>query len=141
MKRAANFFDNLEDRIRERLSRHPFQYALLGAIGTVLFWRGVWMIADVTPIIKDPYVSFFLSVIILLSTGLFVSFFVGDSIILSGLKKEKKLVEKASEELEREVSIVESIKTEVDRDESALIHISSELKEIRRILENINNRS
>jgi len=36
-----------------------------------------------------------MGVIILLASGLLVSFFIGDSIIISGFKKEKKLVEKS----------------------------------------------
>ncbi|MBU2082030.1 hypothetical protein KKH14_01235, partial [Patescibacteria group bacterium] len=40
------FFDKLEDKVRSRLSRRPILYAFLSGIGTVLFFRGVWMIAD-----------------------------------------------------------------------------------------------
>ena len=45
-KKVLNFFDKLEDKTRAGLSRVPFLYALLGGIGVVLFWRGVWHIAD-----------------------------------------------------------------------------------------------
>ena len=39
--------------------------------------------------------SIVIGFIILLVSGLLVSFFIGDSIIISGFKKEKKLVEKS----------------------------------------------
>ena len=48
-------------------------------------------------------VSLILSVAILLVTGLFVSFFVTDNVILTGMKHERKLVEKTEKELEEEV--------------------------------------
>jgi hypothetical protein len=38
-----------------------------------------------------PQVTFITSVIVLLASGLFVSFFVGDAIIMSGLRKERNL--------------------------------------------------
>ena len=42
----------------------------------------------------DGFISIGVSFVILLVSGLFVSFFIGDRIILSGLKKEKKMEEK-----------------------------------------------
>ena len=45
----------------------------------------------------------------MLSTGLFVSFFIGDRIILSGLKKEKKIAEQTETEIEFENSILGSL--------------------------------
>lgn len=120
-KKIIKFFDKLEDHIRARLSRRPIIYAIVGGIAVVLFWRGVWMMADSLGI-SGP-LSVLLSIIILLLTGLFVSFFIGDRIILSGLKQEKKLVEKEEAE----------IKTETDR----LFEVEEELKEVERDLEEI----
>ena len=40
-------FDKMEDHIRARLARHPFVYTFIGGAGVVLFWRGVWHMADV----------------------------------------------------------------------------------------------
>ena len=45
-RKIVRFFDKLEDKIRGRLSHHPIFYALVGGIGVVLFWRGVWHTAD-----------------------------------------------------------------------------------------------
>ena len=94
MNKTLKFFDKLEDKIRKHLSKFPIVYALVGAVGIVLFWRGVWLIADSIPFLSNPYISLFVSIIILLAIGLFVSFFIGDSILLSGLRGEKKLIEK-----------------------------------------------
>lgn len=109
-------FDKMEDHIRARLARHPFIYTFVGGTGVVLFWRGVWHIADVFEkythlgsFLFSPLGSVILGVIILLSTGLFVSVFIGDSIIMSGIKHDKKIIEKTIEDVETEMSDVEKM--------------------------------
>ena len=113
VKSIVKFFDKLEDRVRAALSRHPIVYTLIGAIGIVLFWRGVWMVADAIPFLTGP-VSLILSIGILLITGLFVSFFIGGEIIISGLKREKKVFEKAEEEIKTEDERLKGIEAKID---------------------------
>lgn len=60
-----------------------------------------------------PPINLLIVSIILLSTGLFVSYFVGDSILISGLKSEKKLNEKTANELREEEITLHDIKTEL----------------------------
>lgn len=117
-----HIFDKLEDHIRGTLSRHPFIYTFVGGTGIVLFWRGVWHTADYLESLGGWYTivfssigSMILGVIILLATGLFVSMFIGDSIIISGIKKEKKVIEKEIEEVGSE------IKKEIDEAEEELV--------------------
>ncbi|MDO8518130.1 MAG: hypothetical protein Q7S26_02470 [bacterium] len=100
-KRVVSFFDTLEDKVRIALSHRPIVYAFIGGVGIVLFWKGVWETAELFPVLFGP-VSILLGVGILLLTGLLVSFFIGDSIILSGFKREKKLVEKTESEVRSE---------------------------------------
>lgn len=109
-------FDKMEDRIRGKLARHPFIYTFIGGAGVVLFWRGVWHLADyyeslggIPGILFSSFGSVVLGVVILLSTGLFVSVFVGDSIIMSGLKHDKKIIERAIDDVELEKSDVEKM--------------------------------
>lgn len=99
IRAIITFFDHLEDKIRHRLSRHPTLYAFIGGLGVVLFWRGVW---DLSGLWLGPWTSLILSVIIMMLTGTFVSFFIGEQIILSGLKAEKRLDEKTEEEIQKE---------------------------------------
>lgn len=117
MKNIIRFFDRIEDGVRKSLSRHPIPYAVIGGVGIVLFWKGVWDTADLFPFLTGPILMVISSVILLL-TGLFVSFFIGDQIVLSGLKGEKKIVEKTEQELRderrEEHSALESIKKEED---------------------------
>jgi len=94
IKKILSFFDKLEDFVRIELSHNPILYALVGAVGIILLWKGVWEVAELIPGLHGLG-SIVMGVIILLVSGLLVSFFIGDSIIISGFKKEKKLVEKS----------------------------------------------
>ena len=113
MKKIFSFFDRLEDKIRAAFSRNPIIYALVGGVAVVLFWRGVWMVADTIPFLTGP-VSILISLLILLATGLFVSFFIGDNIIISGLKKEKRLDETIASEVKTELDLLKDIKRRLD---------------------------
>lgn len=123
MKDIVRFFDKLEDRIRIRLSRYPIIYALVGAVGIILVWKGVWETAEYYPVLYGPS-SIVIGLLILLATGLLVSFFVGDSIILSGFRQEKKLADKTAAEVAAEGDRVEKVMGE-------LRHIERELEEIK----------
>ena len=121
-------FDKMEDHIRARLARHPFIYTFIGGAGVVLFWRGVWHMADVFEktsqfgsFLFSPLGSTVLGVVILLSTGLFVSVFIGDSIIMSGIKHDKKIIEKTIED-------VDSEKVDIEKVLHTLVSMKSELE-------------
>lgn len=101
------FFDRLEDQTRGYLSRYPTTYAIIGGIGTVLFWRGVWEVSEDIGI--SSMSSIVIGTLVLLATGLFVSYFVGDQIILSGIKGEKKMIDKTREEISTEGDQLETI--------------------------------
>ena len=94
VKKLLSFFDRLEDYVRIELSHSPIIYALVGAVGIILLWKGVWEVAELIPGLHG-FGSIVMGVIILLVSGLLVSIFIGDSIIISGFKKEKKLVERS----------------------------------------------
>lgn len=131
VKNIYDFFDKLEDRVRGLLSHCPILYALLAGAGVVIFWRGVWHSYDyameryftegeVASTVNygglpwwDGPVSLAIGSIILLLTGVFVSSFIGNEIIITGLRGEKKTVEKTEEELEEESSAISAIKRDV----------------------------
>ncbi len=121
-------FDKLEDRVRGYLSNYPIIYALIGGLGIVLFWRGVWITADyfagdkLGTIWDGPFTTL-ISIIILLTTGIFVASFIGEQIIISGLKGEKKLIEKTKTELEASESAVAKILIKLEKIESRLEEI------------------
>src|SRR3989344_2928626 len=119
MKKMLYFFDKLEDNIRSALSKRPVIYAFVGGTAIVLFWRGVWLMADMIPFLTGP-VSMLLSIAMLLAIGLFVSFFIGDTILISGLKKEKRLDEKVASEIKTELDILNNIQKRLNDIEEKL---------------------
>ena len=111
--KIIKFFDRLEDSVRFTLSRHPLVYTFIGGVAIVLFWRGVWITADMFPWLTGP-VSLLISTVVLLMIGLFVSFFIGEQEILRGLRKEKKLIEKTRKEVDAEEVTLQEIHKEVE---------------------------
>lgn len=123
--------DRFEDKARARLSHVPFIYAALGGTGIILFWRGIWHTADYlvgyffavnTETVNmsvselpwwDGPLSIALGSTLLLSIGLFVTSFIGDAIIVSGLKSDKKLTEKTENEILAELKETDQIRTEI----------------------------
>ncbi len=112
------FFDQLEDRIRERLSHTPILYTLITGIGAVLFFRGVWQLADQSKLLTDYSWSSFLTTIlglaILVVTGTFISYFANEKAIISGLKHEKKIIEKTEKEIIEETVTLKEVKQELE---------------------------
>ena len=139
IKRVIKFFDKLEDKVRGFLSRYPILYGVFGAVGTVLTWRGIWHTADFfsaryvhrngvaigpgmisDPFLWDGFMSLVLGTLILLATGLFVAGFIGDHILISGLRREKKIAEKTEEEVKEEAERMKGVKAQLDRIEKKL---------------------
>jgi len=120
---VIKFFDRLEDKVRGGLSHYPITYAIIGGVGVVLFWRGVWHTADLFQFMTGP-VSAIIGAIMLLISGLFVSFFIGDNIMIAGLKREKKLAEKTELGIETE-------KEELDDVRGILLKMERDLEEIK----------
>ena len=107
IKKVLKFFDKGEDRIRHALSKHPILYAIIGGFSVVIFWRGVWDMMDMLYIsygfwFLHPVGAMIISVIVMLATGTFISFFIGEQIILSGLKEEKRIDQKTEQDIELE---------------------------------------
>lgn len=140
VKDIITFFDKLEDKIRGSLARYPIAYTLIGGISIVLFWRGVWHTADIFQdqggwlgwLFYAP-TNLILVIIVLLATGLFVSYFIGDTILISGLKGEKKVTDHTQREVkEEEQKIVElrttikEMKKEVDEIKDFVEHVERE---------------
>ncbi len=128
-KKIVQFFDRLEDKIRAHLSKYPFAYALIGGVGVVLFWRGVWHTADVVPVLNNSIVSLVAGSVILLLTGIFVSAFVGSRLIMTGLRGEKKMTEKTKEEIEEEEAQIQKMQTAVNKIESEIDELKKDFEE------------
>lgn len=125
------FFDKLEDIVRGWLSHVPIVYGFIAGVGIVLFWRGVWHTADYTmmyitvwsrgasigletgSVWWDGPLSLVLGAGMLLISGSFVSSFLGNEIILSGLRGEKKLTERTEKEVRGEIGAIADIRSQV----------------------------
>lgn len=117
-----HFCDRLEDKVRGRLSHYPIIYAFIGGAGIIIFWRGVWHTADslmefffltsaslsTTNGVGLPWwdgpLSIAIGTALLLLVGLFVTSFIGNEIIISGIKGEKKLAEKTEQEVKEDLT-------------------------------------
>lgn len=124
IKTITKFFDQLEDAIRQRLSRRPIVYAFIAGLAIVLFWRGVWTLADLFAFMT-PGVSLIVSIGLMLLTGTFVSFFIGERLIFSGLKKEKRSDQKTEEEFSQEEASRKIILTEIQEMKKEILAIKS----------------
>lgn len=111
IKRIVKIYNHFEIKLRHKLSHWPILYAFIGSIGVVLIWRGVWMIAD--DINMSGGVSLILGAVISIVVGLFVSFFVGDKIIIAGIKNEKRIDEKTESEIKKEEITLGEIKKDL----------------------------
>lgn len=120
IQKAFALFKRLETRLRTKLSHHPILYTFIGGVAIVLFWKGVWDTADLFPFFLEGPVLILISFVVLLITGLFVSFFVGDRMILSNLASEERRARKTEETMETEEVTLEEVK-------STLQHIDEEI--------------
>ena len=127
MKKIIHFFDKLEDRVRSQLAHRPIIYSIIGGVGIVLFWKGTWETAELAPWLYGP-ASILVGLIIMLVTGLLVSFFIGDNIILSGYKHEKKLAERTEQEILKAEDATQEILKKLDHLEKDIHEIKKETR-------------
>ncbi len=127
-------------QIKTWLSHHPLLYALIGGVGVVLFWRGVWHFMDYLMLLAqsstahtsidltanlwwDGPLSLVIGSFILLSTSAFVFSLIGNEIIISGLQAEKRQLAKTG-------GIIHSESQEIDELRQAFSNISTKLQHL-----------
>jgi hypothetical protein len=131
------FFDKLEDSTRQHLSRYPIVYSLIGGVGVVLFWRSIWETADLLSKIHPLLTWFFyppfqiaISTLGLLLVGLFVSIFIGDKIIISGIRREKKIEERTEELVKEEAITLKHVRDEIRSLHSEIVTLNERTKDL-----------
>lgn len=127
IEKIVKLFDKMEDKIRRKLSRYPILYAFIVGTGIVLFWRGIWHTADDASL--SSLASLVIGTVVLIMVGGFVSEFIGNKLIISGLVGEKKLTEKEGGEIETEETQIKNLQNTLSRLEKKLEHIDEEIKE------------
>jgi hypothetical protein len=118
----------IEERARRAFEEYPFIHAFLAGVGVILFWRGVWEIADINRI--SPTVSVILGVLILGGIGLFIQTFIGNTLIIKKIKHEVEL----EKENKKEVTVVER---EMIKEEITLNHLYNQIKELKEKIDHI----
>lgn len=126
IKNIVKFFDKLEDKVRGALSHYPIIYGFLGGVGVVLFWRGVWHTSDELNL--GSIESIILGSVILLITGVFVSTFIGNKVIISGLLGGKKLSEKEEAEIKEEARDIENIQESLEKVEEKISKLEKDME-------------
>jgi hypothetical protein len=133
------------NKIHIFLSHHSYLYALIVGVGIVLFWRGVWHTVDTVHLYLNTYtgvstidasghpwwdgpLSLIVGCLILYVSRAFISSFIGNELILSGLKIEKKMTKTVEAGVESEVSVISEIKEEVDMVTEKLEELEEKLK-------------
>ena len=91
----------------------------------VLFWRGVWHTADDLNV--SSLISLIIGTAVLLMTGVFVSAFIGNRLIISGLIGEKKLTEKEEAEIATEEAQLKNLKDTLNRVEKQVTHLEEDM--------------
>ncbi|MDE2311900.1 MAG: hypothetical protein KGJ93_02290 [Patescibacteria group bacterium] len=140
--------DKLEDHVRGYLSHYPIIYALVGGTGIVIFWRGVWHTADYIMAMAtagslgisstdlslgvwwDGPLSILLGAALLLMTGVFVSNFIGNEILISGLKGEKKIAEKTEKEVRTEEERLTSVRSQIGSMHAQMATLKQEMDQL-----------
>lgn len=117
------------------LSHYPIFYAFLTGAGIILFWRGIWHVADSTPFLQNSFVSVVVGAILLLAIGTLISSFIGNEIIISGAKKQKTVVERIVEAEEQDLVHEFEDDARILRE---LGSVRSQIAELKKILEEKN---
>ena len=128
--KIVKFFDRLEDHVRGAFSHFPIFYAFIGGALMILFWRGVWHTGDILMARGGWYGVFFYEPItivwttaLMLLVGLFVSFFIGDHILISGLRQEKKVTDKTEKEIQEEESQIARVERKISKLENDIAEL------------------
>jgi len=143
-KKIVSFFDKFEDKVRGHLSRFPILYTFIGGIAIVLFWRGVWHTADLLQskggvlgwLFYEP-INMIIVIVILLATGLFVSYFIGDTILISGMRGEKKVADRTEREIKREMKEIIKEQKEIKEEQKQLKEIKTSIKDMKKQVDEI----
>lgn len=143
--KIINSVKNFFKKVREKLSRYPVIYAIFGAIGVILFWRGVWHTADFVAVfflnhqgedalnyanLLDSLVSAVIGFVLLLFTGLFVSDFIGAQMVSAAVKKEEKIERIAEETKTEEKTETQKLEELESRFEEVTSHLDEHLESI-----------
>ena len=129
MRYFTNKLLQIEEKARTYFEKKPFLHAFLAGVGVILFWRGIWEIADYYKL--HPILSVILGILLLGAIGLFIQTFVGNAIIIKNVKKDEQIEKRT----EKEVEIIES---EIEKEEITLKVLNTKIEELSNKIDNLN---
>lgn len=80
--------------------------ALMIGTGVILFWRGVWQIADEVPVLSNNYVSLFVGLVVLLFSGVIFEEFSAKENVYIATKYIRGLLNKHPKKRHAEFSVL-----------------------------------
>ncbi|MFA6274416.1 MAG: hypothetical protein WC662_04615 [Candidatus Paceibacterota bacterium] len=131
MKYFTNLFLKIESKARSYFEHFPFLHAFLAGVGVILFWRGVWEVADAWGI--HYWWSILLGGVLLIVIGLFVHTFIGNAIIIKNVESEKRIDLKTKTDIEK-------VEKEMVEEEITLSHLAKKLESIEAKLESLSKK-
>lgn len=84
-KRFIDYFEYKREELTNRFRSHYLLYTLVGGIGMIVFWRGVWDLTYLIPVVKYPIGSIIVGLALMAITGFIAS--VGDRSITAAQDK------------------------------------------------------
>ena len=70
-KKSKSSFGNSFRRIKRLRLHHKIIFSLIGIVGIILVWRGVWTLIDATPFFNTPVISIVLGFLLVAISGFF----------------------------------------------------------------------
>lgn len=70
-KKAKPSVGNKFSKIKRFRLHHKLIFALIGIIGIIMVWRGVWTLIDTTPFFNAPVISIILGLLLVVISGFF----------------------------------------------------------------------
>lgn len=70
-KKTKSFPGNYSRNIKRFRIHHKIIFSLIGVVGIILVWRGVWTFVDETPFFNTPAISIILGLLLVVISGFF----------------------------------------------------------------------
>lgn len=106
LKKIEEKLEKFQKIERKKIRAHHFLFAFLGGVGVILFWAGVWAIAE-TMLGMHPFAMMLSGIAILSFLGIFISETVGEEILTDDSKKEDYIIDKKIHKIDKRLKSIE----------------------------------
>lgn len=74
-KKVKNIPFRLQPKLKLLRLHHKIIFSVIGIVGIILVWRGVWTLIDATPFFNAPVISILLGILLVAISGFFFKLF------------------------------------------------------------------